>query len=101
MLQTNGVFDEYGCAIIDDVASVRLMNRDARSVSHDGYMPLDHLFFVSSAYGNGDLVGYGIRRDAWEYPALFRWDHEDDSRQWEAPDLKTWFEWTSHKNGQE
>lgn len=91
LLQTNGVFDEYDCPIIDDIEGVRWMNRNVREL--DCYMPLDHIFFISSVYGNGDYVGYGLRRDAWEYPALFRWDHEDDSRKWEAPDLKTWFEW--------
>lgn len=98
MLQSNGVFDEYGCAIIDDIADVCSMNREARSSSHDSCMPLDHLFFISSCYGNGDLVGYGIRRDNWEFPSLYRWDHEDDSRQWEAPDLKTWLEWMHKVN---
>jgi hypothetical protein len=98
MLQTNGVFGEYELPIVDDFAAVREMNREARSSSHDGCMPLDHLFFISDMYGNGDLVGYGIRRDRWEFPSLFRWDHEDDSRQWEAPDLKTWLEWMYQVN---
>ena len=89
MLQANGVFDEYDCPLLDDLVGVRAMNRDARSGSHEGYMPLDDLFFISSAYGNGDLVGYGIRADGAE-PALFRWDHEDDSRTVESPDLETW-----------
>jgi hypothetical protein len=92
MLQSNGVVCEYD-SVIDDLAAVCDMNREARSSSHDGCMPLDHLFFISSVYGNGDLVGYGIRRDEWGYPSLYRWDHEDDSRNYEAPDLKSWLEW--------
>ena len=93
MLQTNGIFDEYDCPIIDSLDDVRVLNRDARGDDQLYYMPLDHLFFISSIYGNGDLVGYGLRRDGWQQLALYRWDHEDDSRTWLAPDIKIWFEW--------
>jgi hypothetical protein len=80
MLQIDGIFDEYGCAILGDAAGVFSMNRDARSDSYLNCMPLDHLFFISSVFGNGDWLGYGIRRDNRDFPALYRWDHEDDSR---------------------
>ena len=93
LLQTDGVDDEFDCPIVDGVPEIAAMNRAARDASHDHCMPLDHLFFVSSCYGNGDLVGYGLRRDRWPHPALFRWDHEDDSRTWLAPDLKTFLLW--------
>ena len=92
MLESGGVFDEYNCAIIDSVDSVLRINREARGDCYRFYMPLDHLFFVSSAFGNGDLLGYGFRRDGWETPSLYRWDHENDSRTWEAPDLKSWLD---------
>ena len=59
--QADGVSDEYDCAILDDLAAVKSINRDVRG--YEAYMPLDHFFFISTVYGNGDLVGYGVRRD--------------------------------------
>jgi len=93
LLQTDGVFDRDNCPFIDDVAEIAAMNRLARSETYNCFMPLDSLFFFSNVYGNGDFLGYGIRRDNWSHPGIFRWDHEDDSRNWEAPDLQTWIEW--------
>jgi hypothetical protein len=65
------------------------MNRYARSDHCGRSMSLAHRFFISSVFGNGGLLGYGIRRDHWDFLALYRWDHEDDGRNWEGPDLKT------------
>ena len=92
--ETNGVFDAHGCPFLDDVAGIADMNRYARGPDAAGFMPLDSLLFFSSLHGNGDYVGYGLPRDGYDGPAVYRWDHEDDSRQWQAPDLATWIRWT-------
>ena len=93
LAETDGVFDPEGGAILDGVEGIADMNRYARGPEAVGFMPLESLFFFSSAPGNGDYVGYGLRQDR-GVPAVYRWDHEDDSRQWQAPDLTTWLRWT-------
>ena len=58
----------------------------------DVYMPFDHLLFVAPA-GNGDLFGYSILNGKIRRTDIFAWNHEDDSRVWEAPSLQRFIEW--------
>jgi len=58
-------------------------------------MPFNHLLFFGDA-GNGDQFAFSIHADGKIYrPDVFVWNHEDDSRTWIAPSLKTFFEWWS------
>jgi hypothetical protein len=52
------------------------------------YMPFDQLLFISDA-GNGDLFGFEVINGVSERQDIFMWDHEDDSRNWVAPNLTT------------
>jgi hypothetical protein len=88
MLQIGGIDDEYECPVIDSLPDVLHMNRVIRRDGNDRFNVAEYVF-ISSAYGNGDLVGYRVRGG--ENPsALYKWDHETDEIEPKAPDLKTW-----------
>lgn len=55
------------------------------------YMPFDNLLFFGEL-GNGDLFAFAILKDG-ATRDIYTWNHEDDSRQWAAGSLKTFFEW--------
>ena len=59
----------------------------------DLYMPFDHLLFFADA-GNGDLFGYAVLDGQVRKSDIYVWNHEDDSRKWVAPSLKTFIEWS-------
>ena len=56
------------------------------------FMPFDCLLFCAEA-GNGDLFAYRILAGKVRRDDIFVWDHEDDSRTWVAPSLRTFVEW--------
>ena len=56
------------------------------------YMPFDHLVFFADA-GNGDQFAYAVLDGQVRRSDIFAWNHEDDSRKWVAPSLKTFVEW--------
>jgi SMI1-KNR4 cell-wall len=56
------------------------------------YMSFDQLFFISEA-GNGDLFCFVTINGRFDRFDIFTWNHEDDSRIWVAPDLKTFIKW--------
>lgn len=62
--------------------------------AHSNALTLMTRFLVSSAPGNGDCIGYGLRREGPNVNGLFRWDHKDDSRVVVAPDPATYLAWT-------
>jgi hypothetical protein len=51
------------------------------------------LFFADN--GCGDQFCFPIISGEVKKKDIFVWNHEDDSRQWVAPDLLTYFEWSS------
>lgn len=56
----------------------------------ESFMPVDHLLFFGEA-GNGDLYGFpvtpeGVRSE------VFLWDHENDSRTYQAKRLSDWLQ---------
>ncbi|MDD9943430.1 MAG: SMI1/KNR4 family protein [Myxococcales bacterium] len=55
-------------------------------------MPFDHLVFFADA-GNGDQFALAVRGGQIRSPDVFVWNHEDDSRSWAAPDVRTYVEW--------
>jgi SMI1/KNR4 family protein SUKH-1 len=93
LLETNGVEGQYGPAFVwstDEILSRNLeMRADWRPGGWlEGYMPVDHLLFFGDL-GNGDLVFFPITPDGVR-SRVYRWDHEDDSRNWEASGLADW-----------
>ena len=93
LLETNGVAnDPFGSRFILSASDIQTENLNFRSVPTYAkvYMPFDALLFFADA-GNGDyfafpIVSSGARDD------VFVWNHEDDSRYWVAPNLKTFIE---------
>ena len=64
--------------------------RQARALNF--YMPFNNLLFFADA-GNGDKFGFPISLDGTIRKDVFAWNHEDDSRSWCAPSLRTFIQW--------
>ena len=58
----------------------------------DIYMPFNHFLFFADS-GCGDLFGFVVLNGQVQDNKIFVWNHEDDSRTWVAPSLKTFLEW--------
>jgi hypothetical protein len=58
----------------------------------DLYMSFEQLLFFSDA-GNGDLFGIVTLNGKFDRHDIFSWNHEDDSRNWVAPNLAKFIEW--------
>jgi SMI1 / KNR4 family (SUKH-1) len=56
------------------------------------YMSFEQLLFFSDA-GNGDLFGFITLNGRFNSFDIFVWNHEDDSRNWVAPNLTKFIEW--------
>jgi hypothetical protein len=95
--ESDGVEAEYGLGLIwplDRIVEDNLNFRKSESF-RDIYMPFDHLLFFGDA-GNGDQFAFPIQGDGVIHRCdVFAWNHEDDSRNWVAPSLKTFLEWWS------
>jgi hypothetical protein len=98
-LESNGILDRFGDAIWP-VERVIRDNLELRSYPEQNelYMPFDPLFCFGHA-GNGDLFFYPIQADGKiNWPVVFAWDHESDSRKWVADNLQRFVEqWFSGK----
>ena len=94
LLQSDGVFDEYGTSFIWPVQDIREQNLEFRQ-NHSFrqlYMPFDHLLFFGDA-GNSDHFAFPILAGEIRKDDVFGWNHEDDSRSWLAPSLEIFIEW--------
>ncbi|MEZ7173082.1 SMI1/KNR4 family protein [Sporosarcina sp. OR05] len=89
-VETNGVFDQFGCPLIWSTTQIVKDNSFFRNFTdyQDLYMPFDHLLFFSDN-GCGDLFGYRILNGCIETEDIYVWNHEDDSRTWVASSLET------------
>lgn len=78
--EANGVTDEYSRGIWSAEETIR-QNLELRSYpeQNDLYMPFDPLFCFAAA-GNGDLFFFPIQAGGVNWPWVFEWDHETDSR---------------------
>lgn len=92
--ESNGVTDEYGLGILWSVEQIKAENLSIRTQAEyaDIYMPFSHLLFFADA-GNGDLFAFRVIKGEIKSTDIFVWKHEDDSRLWVAPSLKTYLEW--------
>lgn len=94
LLESNGVQGEYGLGLIWDVDRILDTNLQFRKNIDftELYMPFDNLLFFADA-GNGDQFFFPILGTKNVRDDVFVWNHENDSRSWVAPNLKTYFEW--------
>jgi hypothetical protein len=91
--ETNGVAGKYGEGLIWSVERIATDNLEFRSNPDfpDLYMPFDPLLFFADD-GGGDQFAFRVLDG--DIPlGVFRWDHENDSRTWVAPDLHRYLEW--------
>ena len=93
LLESDGLVDRYGTAVVWTVADLPRHNREFRSepAFRELYMPFDALLFFGEA-GNGDRFFYRILDGELRYPDVYVWLHETDSRTWRAPTLAAFLE---------
>lgn len=99
LLESNGISAEYGIRLLWNIDRIKSDNIAFRTNPDfkDLYMPFDNLLFFGDA-GNGNQFAYSIQNGRIRNNDIFVWNHENDSRTWTAPDLKTFFEWClTHK----
>ena len=92
-LETNGVSADYGTDFVWPVALLVANNQLYREDADFAqlYMSFDSLLLCGDA-GNGDHFGYRIlaaevRDTSW----IYKWDHENDNREWYAMNLEDFF----------
>ena len=92
LLETDGVTGAHGLNLIWPVDRIVEHNLAFRGNAgfRDLYMSFEQLLFFGDA-GNGDQFAFPClpERDH----EIFVWNHENDSRTWAAPRLRTFFEW--------
>ena len=86
---SNGLRAQSGSPLVWSATEIVEQNRAMRG-NHDYallYMPFDCLLFFGTP-GNGDHYAYRILGGAVSPSGVYRWDHENDSREWFAADLE-------------
>ena len=80
LLETNGVQTDYG-EFIWSARQIADQNLDYRTNPDFAqlYMPFGCLLFFAEE-GNGDLFAFRVLQGEAQSDAVFRWDHESDSR---------------------
>ena len=94
LLETNGVRDRTGAAVIWSAAEICVKNLYFRDSDgwEDLYMPFDHLLFFGDN-GGGDQFAYPIQvGGSINNYDVFRWVHETDAREWYAARLEQFLE---------
>jgi hypothetical protein len=92
--ETDGVAGAYESALVWPLERIVRDNLWFRAYPdyRELFMPFDRLLFFADA-GNGDQFAHPISAAMVCRPDVFVWNHEDDSRNWAAPDLVTYLEW--------
>lgn len=90
----DGIRGRYGLGLVWPLERIVADNLSFRANSdfRELYMPFDCLLFFADA-GNGDQFAYSICGGAIRRADIFAWDHEQDSRLWVAPSLRTYLDW--------
>lgn len=95
LAETNGVLVNFGTHIIWPTSTIVSRNLEVRERScKEDYMPLDHLLFFGDAGVDGLLFAFGIIRGAIRRENVYMWNPIDDGREWKAPSLRTYIEWS-------
>ena len=94
LMESNGVHGQYELGVVWSAEEIVQRNLHMRTSAalRESYMPFKHLLFFADA-GNGDQFAYPLLQGASMKPAIFAWDHENDSRTWVAPSLRLYMEW--------
>ncbi|NOS94566.1 MAG: SMI1/KNR4 family protein [Cyclobacteriaceae bacterium] len=94
LLESNGIQGEYGLRLLWTIDEIIETNTTFRTNTDfkELYMPFDNLLFFADG-GNGDQFGFSIISGQVRRNDIFVWNHENDSREWVAPDLLKYFEW--------
>lgn len=92
--ESDGVQGQYGLGLVWPVERILSDNLAFRANAdfQELYMPFDCLLFFGDA-GNGDQFAYPICAGIIRRPDVFAWEHEQDSRSWVAPSLRTYLDW--------
>jgi hypothetical protein len=92
--ETNGV--EQRNTYLLFILSIERIEKDNFEMRHNKalgfYMPFSNLLFFADA-GNGDKFGFPVSQAGNIGKDVFAWNHENDSRTWCAPSLKTFIQW--------
>lgn len=93
--ETNGIEGSYSLDLIWNIERIEQDNLAFRHTQDfkNIYMPFDHLLFFADA-GNGDQFAFAILNKEIRNPDIFIWNHENDSREWFAPSLDKYLEWS-------
>ena len=91
--ESDGVRANYGAPLVWPASEILAQNREFRANPDftDLYMPFDDLLFFGGD-GGGDqfayrILGGRILETSW----IYKWSHDDDSREWFASDLHDFF----------
>ena len=92
--ESDGIQGQYGLGLVWSVERIVADNLAFRANAdfQKLYMPFDCLLFFGDA-GNGDQFAYSICAGAIRRSDVFAWEHEQDSRSWVAPSLRTYLDW--------
>ena len=92
--ESDGVRGQYGLGLIWPLERIVADNLSFRANPdfRELYMPFDCLLFFGDA-GNGDQFAFSICAGVIRRDDVFAWEHEDDSRSWVAPSLRTYLDW--------
>ena len=90
--ESDGIYDEFGAAVVLPAAEIVARNQEMRTDSDFGslYWSFDQILFMGED-GSGDLFGYRVLPGDEERNDIYRWEHEDDSRSWFALTLSDYF----------
>ena len=94
LAKSDGVDGEYGLGLIWNCERIGEDNVSFRNNENFAklYMPFEHLVFFGDA-GNGDQFALAVRDGVIGRRDLYVWDHENDSRTWVAPNVRTYIDW--------
>jgi hypothetical protein len=94
LLESDGVRGPHGLGLIwplERIVADNCLFR-AKPEFRELYMPFDSVLFFADA-GNGDQFAFSICAGVIRRDDVLAWDHEDDSRTWVAPSLRTYLDW--------
>ena len=94
LLEANGVWALSRTALAWSTERIIKENLEYRAFPDfkELYMPFDPLLFFGEE-GNGDLYAFVILAGKIRNFDIFLWDHETDSRQWYASELRQYLQW--------
>jgi hypothetical protein len=95
LAESNGVLATYGTHLIWTTGEIVCTNGEMRmSPSYqERYMPFEPLLFFADAGVDGILFAFGIIQGQIKREDIYSWNPSEDSREWNAPSLKTYIDW--------